>query len=139
MVALVDIAAIFGVGSLVGGHVNVRESTLATTARGNDAARSPEKVKATAPVACAAEGLALLHSLISEHLVVVADDPASGDLIILHAISAVFNELPFHPETWVICGPSEAVVPSIGDEANVQIAAGASVRVVHNAVCMRTC
>lgn len=101
VVAFVNIAAVLVRSSLVGGHIDVRESALTTTTRGNDAALHPEEVKATTPVARTAECLALLDSLVSENLAVVPDDPASGNLVVCHAISAILNELPFHPETRV--------------------------------------
>ena len=134
VVAFVNVAAILVGSGLVDGHINVRESALTTTTRGNDAALHPEEVKATAPVARAAEGLTLLDGLVKEHLAIVPDDPASGDLVVCHALRAILNELPFHPETWVAGGPCKAVVPTIRDEAHVQVTASASIRVVHNPI-----
>ena len=128
MVAFIDVTVVRRVGSLVAGYIHVRKGAL--TCRSS----RWKEVKATAPIACAAELLTLLNRLVSEQLVVVSDNAAVGNPIVFHALSAVFNELPLQPEAWIACSARETVVTGVGDEANKEVATSASICVVYNAI-----
>ena len=80
VVALVDVTAVFSVGSLVGCHVNVGESALPGTSFWHLTTLHAEEVKAAAPITGTAERFTLSRRSLGEDLVVVPNNPPAGDL-----------------------------------------------------------